>query len=74
MQRHSTFMTGQRLGLKEVDDGMWLVSFMQDDLGYIDLEQRTLQTIENPFCTRVSAMSSGQTVNYVSGSDTKLRW
>ncbi len=48
---------GQKLGLKEVDDGIWLVSFMQYDLGYIDLEQRTLQTIDNPFGARVSPMS-----------------
>jgi transposase InsO family protein len=53
----STVMAGQRLGIKEVDDGIWLVSFMQHDLGYIDLEQKTLQTIENPFGTRVSPMS-----------------
>jgi hypothetical protein len=36
----------------ECDDGIWLVSFMHYDLGYIDLEQRTLQTIDNPFGTR----------------------
>jgi hypothetical protein len=40
---------GQKLGIKEVDDGIWLVSFMTCDLGYIDLEQKTLQTIGNPF-------------------------
>ncbi|MBB3658767.1 transposase InsO family protein [Rhizobium sp. BK650] len=53
----STVMAGHRLGLKEVDDGIWLVSFMHYDLGYIDLEQRTLQTIDNPFGTRLSPMS-----------------
>lgn len=53
----STVMAGQRLGLKEVDEGIWLVSFMHYDLGYIDLEQRTLQTIDNPFGTRLSPMS-----------------
>jgi hypothetical protein len=53
----STVMAGQRMGIKEVDDGIWLVSFMHYDLGYIDLEQRTLQTIDNPFCTRLSPMS-----------------
>jgi len=46
-----------RYGIKEVDDGIWLVSFMHYDLGYIDLEQRTLQTIDNPFGTRLSPMS-----------------
>jgi transposase InsO family protein len=53
----STVLAGQRLGTKEVDDGIWLVSFMHYDLGYIDLEQRTLQTIDNPFGTRLSPMS-----------------
>ena len=53
----STVLAGQRLGIKEVDDGIWLVTFMHYDLGYIDLEQRTLQTIDNPFGTRLSPMS-----------------
>lgn len=53
----STVLAGQRLGIKEVDNGIWLVSFMTYDLGYIDLEQKTLQTIENPFGTKVSPMS-----------------
>jgi hypothetical protein len=53
----STVLAGQRLGIKEVDDGIWLISFMHYDLGYIDLEQRTLQTIDNPFGTRLSPMS-----------------
>ncbi|WP_275566316.1 hypothetical protein [Psychromarinibacter sediminicola] len=43
--------------IKEVDDGIWLISFMRYDLGYIDLDQRTLQTIDTPFGTRVSPMS-----------------
>jgi transposase InsO family protein len=53
----STVLAGQKLGIKEVDDGIWLISFMRYDLGYIDLEQRTLQTIDNPFGTRLSPMS-----------------
>ena len=48
---------GHRLGIKEDDEAIWLVSFMHYDLGYIDLEQRTLQTIDNPFGTRLSPMS-----------------
>lgn len=31
-------MAGQRLDLKEVDGGIWVVTFMAYDLGYIDLE------------------------------------
>lgn len=53
----STVLAGQRLGIKEVDQGIWLVSFMHYDLGYIDLEQRTLQPTDNPFGPGVSPMS-----------------
>ena len=53
----STALAGQRIGLTEVDDGIWLVTFMRYDLGYIDLEQKTLQTIDNPFGPGVSPMS-----------------
>ena len=53
----STVLAGQKLGIKEVDDGIWFTSFMHYDLGYIDLEQRTLLTIDNPFGTRLSPMS-----------------
>ena len=58
----STVLAGQKLGLKEVDEGIWLVSFMHDDLGYIDLEQKTLQPIDNPFGTKVSPISPEQDV------------
>jgi hypothetical protein len=53
----STVLAGQRLGIKEVDDGIWLVSFMHYDLGFIDLEQKTLQPLDNPFGPGVSPMS-----------------
>jgi transposase InsO family protein len=53
----STSLAGQRLGIKEVDDGIWLVSFMHYDLGYVDLEQKTLQPLDNPFGPRLSPMS-----------------
>ena len=53
----STVLAGQKLGIKEVDDGIWLVSFMHYDLGYFDLEQKTMQPLDNPFGTRLSPMS-----------------
>jgi hypothetical protein len=37
----SIVLAEQRLGIKEVEDGIWLVSFIHCDLGYIDLETRT---------------------------------
>jgi transposase InsO family protein len=45
----SLVFAGQTVGIKEIEDGIWLVSFMHYDLGYIDLEQRTLQPIDTPF-------------------------
>ena len=45
----STCLAGQAVGIKEVEDGIWLVSFMHYDLGYIDLEEKTLQPLDNPF-------------------------
>jgi hypothetical protein len=53
----STVLAGQLVGLKEVDDGIWLVSSMHYDLGYIDLEQKTLQPSDNAFGSRLSAIS-----------------
>src|SRR5205085_4622277 len=58
----SAVLAGQKLGIKEVDDGIWLVSFMHYDLGYFDLEQKTLQPLDNPFGTRLSPMSSARSV------------
>lgn len=53
----STSLAGQAVGVKEVDTGIWLVSFMDYDLGYVDLEERTLQPLENPFGPKVLPMS-----------------
>lgn len=53
----SHVLAGQRVGIKEVDEGIWMVSFMHYDLSYIDLEQKTLQPLHNPFGKRLSPMS-----------------
>jgi putative transposase len=42
------------VGVRQVDDHMWLVSFMHDGLGYFDDETCRL---ENSFRGRVLAMS-----------------
>ena len=47
----------QDVGIKEVSDRIWLVTFMHYDLGYIDLEQKTLQPLDNPFGPRLLPMS-----------------
>ena len=53
----SHVLAGQRVGIKQVDEDIWSVSFMHYDLGYIDLEQKTLQPLDNPFGPRLSPMS-----------------
>ena len=53
----SHVLAGQKLGIKEVDEGIWIVSFMHYNLGFIDLEQKTLQPVDNPFGPRLSPMS-----------------
>jgi hypothetical protein len=53
----SSVLAGQRLGLREIENDVWLVSFLHYDLGYIDLEARRLQTIDNPFGPRPSPMA-----------------
>jgi hypothetical protein len=53
----SKSLAGQAVGIKEVDNGIWLVSFMEYDLGFIDLEEKTLQPLENPFGPKVLPMS-----------------
>jgi hypothetical protein len=52
----STVFAGHGLGIKEVPDDLWLVSFMDYDLGYFDLETRMLEPIDNPFGPRLSPM------------------
>lgn len=49
----SSSLAGQAVGVKEVDEGIWLVSFMKYDLGYVDLEEKSLQPLENPFGSKV---------------------
>jgi hypothetical protein len=53
----SVTLAGQAVGVKEVDNGICLVTFMDYDLGYIDLEEKTLQPLENPFGPKVLPMS-----------------
>ncbi len=53
----STSLAGQAVGIKEVENGIWLVSFMEYDLRYVDLEEKTLQPLETPFGPKALPMS-----------------
>jgi len=45
------------VGIKEVHDDIWLVSFMDHDLGHFDLETGVLEALENPFGPEVLPMT-----------------
>jgi putative transposase len=53
----STVFAGQKVGIKEVADKIWLVSFMHYDLGFFDHETCWLGSAENPFGAKVLPMS-----------------
>jgi putative transposase len=40
---------GQIVGIREVDDQIWLVSFMHYDLGFFDKEAGRVEPAVNPF-------------------------
>ncbi len=51
----SRALAGQTVGIREASDGIWLVSFMDYDLGYFDEENRKLEPLENPFGPKIIA-------------------
>lgn len=53
----STVFAGQKVGVAQVSEHIWLVSFMDYDLGYFDDETCRLEPIENPFRPKVLPMS-----------------
>jgi putative transposase len=45
----SVVFAGQLVGIREVDDQVWLVSFLEYDLGYFDKEQDRVEPGPDPF-------------------------
>lgn len=45
----STALAGQRLGIKEVEDQVWLVSFLDYDIGFFDNKEDRVEPGQNPF-------------------------
>jgi putative transposase len=54
----SHVFAGQNVGVTQVGERIWLVTFMHYDLGYFDDETCRLEPIENPFGPKVLPMSS----------------
>jgi len=48
---------GQNVGIREVADKIWLVSFMRYDLGFFDHQSGRIECAPNPFVARVLPMS-----------------
>ena len=53
----SRAFAGQRLGIKEVDEKIWLVTFMTYDLGFFDHQTGRVESAHNPFAAKVLPMS-----------------
>jgi len=53
----SQVFAGQNVGIKEVSDKIWLVTFMKYDLGFFDHETGRLEPVDNPFEPKVLPMS-----------------
>jgi hypothetical protein len=41
-------LAGQKLGIQEIDEGIWLVSFMHYELGYFEPGAKNLATTRQP--------------------------
>jgi putative transposase len=54
----SHVFAGQNVGVTQVGERIWLVSFMHYDLGYFDDETCRLEPIDNPFGPKVLPMCS----------------
>jgi putative transposase len=53
----STVFAGQNVGVKQIDNQIWLVSFMDYDLGFFDNETCRIECAHNPFGAKVLPMS-----------------
>ncbi len=49
----STVFAGQIVGIREVADNIWLVSFLDYDLGFFDEEEGRVEPATNPFLLKV---------------------
>ena len=53
----STLFAGQNVGVKQVADRIWMISFIQYNVGFFDDETNRLEPVENPFQAKVLPMS-----------------
>lgn len=53
----SRVFAGQLVGIREVDHKIWLVTFMDFDLGFFDQDEDRIEPAVNPFVAKVLPMS-----------------
>jgi putative transposase len=53
----SVVFAGQNVGIKEVSEKIWLVTFMHYDLGFFDEETERVACADNPFAAKVLPVS-----------------
>ena len=54
----SAALAGQAVGVKEVAEQIWIISFMHYDLGFFDHQSGRVERAPNPFNAKVLPMSS----------------
>ena len=58
-----------KVGVIQVSDRTWLVSFVHYELGYFDDRTSKLEPIDNPFAAKVLPMSSEKSATHDNGID-----
>jgi hypothetical protein len=56
--RLSTSFASQNVRVKEIDEEVWLISFMHYDLGFFDHDSNRFECAESTFAAKVLPMSS----------------
>jgi putative transposase len=54
----SAVFGGQLVAIRELEDKIWQVSFMEDDPGFFDEDENRVEPASNPFAPKVLPMSS----------------
>jgi putative transposase len=52
----SQVFAGQSVGIRQVDEGIWLTSFMDYDLGFFDTDSSRFEPLPDPFGHKVLPM------------------
>jgi putative transposase len=53
----SQVFAGQKLGITQTEENIWLVTFMHYDLGYFDTDACRVEPVDNPFKPKVLPLS-----------------